>query len=209
MQGVSWGTNWQWPESQSIHSSRDLHSDCQWINVFGHLWQAWLLCHHAHSWATWFEHSALNFGPILVCKPWVWAKLPGNSRFLFWVVNLSHLNNSDPWQIRPIKNSHAYMLIILVDISPNEAITVKYTKDGYHDDTVPCLCSTCCPGNPPAAPKRKLGMVDILYLHPMWGKKTRWEGRKYKTSLRGKWSAASTSRKDQMDAESSVNPTSY
>lgn len=65
------------------------------------------------------------------------------------------------------------MLISLVDISPGEAITVSYTKDGYHDSSQACLCSTCRPDNPPLPTKRREPEV----LSPKPGKKKRRGGR--------------------------------
>jgi hypothetical protein len=72
-------------------------------------------------------------------------------------------------QITPIKGSHAHVLFALTDISPGDPITVSYTKEGYHDASQPCLCSTCQPHNPPGPPERRPPLPEILL--PLPGKK--------------------------------------
>jgi hypothetical protein len=79
-------------------------------------------------------------------------------------------------QIRPIKGSHAHVLISIADIHPGDAITVSYTKDGYHDPSQPCLCSTCQPHNPPRSPERRPPLTDIPM--PKSGPKTRRGGKR-------------------------------
>lgn len=79
-------------------------------------------------------------------------------------------------QITPIKNTHAYILISLVNINPEDPITVSYTKDGYHDPSQDCLCKTCKPDNPPASPERHRQPTDIP--EPKPGKKRRRGGKR-------------------------------
>jgi hypothetical protein len=40
-------------------------------------------------------------------------------------------------------------LITLQDIEAGDSITISYTKDGYHEAGVDCLCSTCDADQPP------------------------------------------------------------
>jgi hypothetical protein len=57
-------------------------------------------------------------------------------------------------QIVPIKDTHAYTVITLRDIHPQESITVSYTATGYYEAEQQCMCASCCPGAPPIARKR-------------------------------------------------------
>jgi hypothetical protein len=68
------------------------------------------------------------------------------------------------------------MLFSLTDISPGEQITASYTKEGYHDPSKPCLCSTCRPRDPPSAPERRQPLPADLVLKS--GKKKRRGGKR-------------------------------
>lgn len=63
------------------------------------------------------------------------------------------------------------MLFSLTNIAPGDAITVSYTKDGYHDDSQPCLCSKCRPHDPPRSTERRPLPPQVLIPQP--GKKKR------------------------------------
>ena len=63
-------------------------------------------------------------------------------------------------QFFPIKNTHAYILVTLVDIKAGESITVKYTDTGYYADG--CLCASCHPGSPPNAAIYKTNTNPVI-----------------------------------------------
>jgi hypothetical protein len=53
-----------------------------------------------------------------------------------------------------VKDSHAYMLWSIAEIKADATITVRYTKDSSYFAGKDCACATCCPANPPVAPRR-------------------------------------------------------
>ena len=48
----------------------------------------------------------------------------------------------------PLSATHAYIIVPLRDISPDEEITISYTKNGYYHGGEDCQCATCT-GVPP------------------------------------------------------------
>jgi len=54
-----------------------------------------------------------------------------------------------------VDNTYAYALVSLRDIPEGEEITVSYTKSGYHNENVDCLCHTCQTKNPPSELKKR------------------------------------------------------
>ena len=47
-----------------------------------------------------------------------------------------------------LSGTHAYIIVPLRDISPDEEITISYTKNGYYHGGEDCQCATCT-GVPP------------------------------------------------------------